>query len=81
MILYTTSNCPACERAKRWLGERKVKFLEVNLEEHDDIARKLAGMGFLSAPVLECDGDYIAGFSPARYARMLAGRGQENGPV
>lgn len=81
MVLYTSDNCRACEAAKRWLAERKVEFVEINIADHDELAEKLAGMGFLSTPVLECDGDYIAGFSPARYARLLAGRGQEDGQV
>lgn len=61
--LYTSNNCPACEAAKRWLKENGIEFVEINLNHNEDEAFRLAQMGLLSVPVIEVNGNFIAGFS------------------
>lgn len=70
-ILYTTVACPGCHRAKKWLDEHKIKYREVNLAEDWAATARLTSMGLMGAPVLEVNGDYILGFSPARYAKVF----------
>ena len=79
VTLYTSNNCPACEMAKRWLKRHNIGFVEINLSDHEEQAASLARMGLLGAPILEFAGDYILGFSPTHWARVLQSIGGDQG--
>jgi len=72
VVVFTTSTCPWCNRAKTYLRERRVPFREVNIE-HDrhaaaDLLRRTGQMG---VPVIEIDGRPIVGFNRPEVDRAL----------
>jgi len=75
VMMYTTSRCPDCLRAKSFLKERGVDYREVNIEE-DPAAEQIvleANKGKRKVPTLEVGGRYFAcsPFNPVQLANEL----------
>jgi len=73
LILYTSDNCGACKRAKRYLTSLNINFIEKNIS-NDKFARKdLEDRYIMSIPVLVKGNweDGIEGFSPNLYNEFL----------
>jgi mycoredoxin len=75
LIMYTTTFCPDCRRAKAFLRDRGVAFREVNIEE-DQEAEELvlqANRGKRKVPTFAVGGRYFAcsPFSAAQLASEL----------
>ena len=43
VLLFSTSTCSWCRRAKRYFKEQRVPFKEVNIERDSDAAREIVG--------------------------------------
>ena len=75
VILFSTSTCSWCRRAKRYLKENRVPFKEVNVERDADAARDLVRKtGQMGVPVIKIGSQWIVGFDQARIDRELARR-------
>ncbi|WP_273846152.1 glutaredoxin family protein [Rubrobacter calidifluminis] len=75
VIVFTTSSCPWCRRAKRYLQERRVPFKEVNIERDPAAARDLARKtGSTGVPVIKIGSRWIVGFDRPRIDQELARR-------
>ncbi|ABG04571.1 Glutaredoxin-like protein, YruB [Rubrobacter xylanophilus DSM 9941] len=75
VVVFTTSSCPWCERAKRYLRERGVAFKEVNVERDPGAARDLVRRtGSTGVPVIKIGGKWIVGFDRQRIDQELARR-------
>ena len=64
VILYCTSWCPACRRARRFLEERGVAYTEIDINkapEARDRLRELTG-GTLTTPTFDINGEIIVDF-------------------
>lgn len=63
VIVYSTPSCPWCKKAKEFLTEKNVEFIEKNVA--DDEAAKNEMMeksGQFGVPVLDINGKVIVGF-------------------
>ncbi|MGH9480583.1 MAG: glutaredoxin family protein [Terriglobales bacterium] len=73
--MYTTSRCPDCRRAKRFLSERGVAFEEVNIEETPGAAELVfaRNQGLRKVPTFDRDGHFFhcSPFDPAILRREL----------
>ncbi len=73
-VLFGTSTCPWCSRAKRYLNEKGVLVKEINVERDGrrarDVMRKTGQMG---VPVVKIGPEWIVGFD-RRIDRALAAR-------
>ena len=73
VLLFSTSTCSWCRRAKRYFKERRVPFKEINVEQDRDAARdiqrKTAQTG---VPVIKIGSSWIVGFDRARIDKELA---------
>lgn len=75
VIVFTTSSCPWCRRAKRYLQERRVPFKEVNIERDPAAARDLVRKtGSAGVPVIKIGSRWIVGFDRPRIDQELARR-------
>ena len=76
IIMYCTSWCPACRRARRFLDERGIAYTEIDINRTPQARprlRELTG-GTLTTPTFEIDGEVIVNFDRDKLERALAGR-------
>ena len=53
--LYTMQNCYPCEEVKKFLNEKKIKYIE-----YDDV-QEMLDLGIIFTPMLEVDGKLYQG--------------------
>jgi glutaredoxin 3 len=74
-VIFSTSTCSWCRRAKRYFKEQGVPFKEINVERDQraarDIVRKTGQSG---VPVIEIGDAWIVGFAKEPIYRELARR-------
>ena len=75
IIMYTTSCCGDCRRAKLFLRERGVAFREVNIDQSPEAEAFVlrANNGRRKVPTFEVDGRYfsVSPFDPYQLADEL----------
>ncbi len=70
--VYSTSTCPWCQRAKKFLQDNKVQFQ--NLDVASDAAARetvIKKTGQFGVPVIEVDGEFIIGFDEPKLREKL----------
>jgi len=74
-VIFSTSTCSWCRRAKKYFRERGVSFKEINVERDPKAARDLVRKtGQSGVPVIKIGNAWIVGFDKARIERELARR-------
>ncbi len=72
VIVYGTTTCPWCIRAKQFLKENNIVFQDIdvsgNQQAADAIMQKSGQMG---VPVLDIEGEIIVGFDKERIKQSL----------
>ncbi len=72
VVLFSTSTCSWCRRAKRYFKDHRVPFKEVDVERDpkaaQDIARKTGQTG---VPVIKIGNRWIVGFDKERIEKEL----------
>jgi glutaredoxin len=77
VVMYMTSHCPVCHRARTWLTQQGVAFVERNVERDEAAARDLAtlaarqGVSARGVPVFDIGGRLVAGFDEQALRRAL----------
>lgn len=80
VIVYSAEWCGFCKKAKKWLGEKGVPFVERDVERQRGASRELAdklekaGIRGGGVPVIDWGGELIMGFDVARMGALLASR-------
>jgi glutaredoxin len=75
VVVYTTSHCPWCKKAKIWLDTHEVAYTERNVEDDREAAaemRRIAPGG--GVPTIVVDGVVGRGYSPQWLEKTLASR-------
>lgn len=81
IVMYTTAWCGVCKRARSWLEEQDVDFVEQDIEQdpsaREELAAKArsAGVALRGVPVIDVGGTLLQGFSAQGMARVLASKG------
>jgi mycoredoxin len=74
--MYTTSWCPDCRYAKKFLQERGVELVEINVDEDPEAEELILRVndGLRKVPTFEIDGRYFAcsPFDPEQLAAEFA---------
>ena len=72
VVLFSTSTCSWCRRAKRYFRERRMPFKEISVERDpkaaQDIVRKTGQTG---VPVIKIGNRWIVGFDKERIEKEL----------
>ncbi len=77
--MYATTHCPVCHKARRWLLEQKIPYIEKDLEKDPAAAQalqakgKAQGVPTSGVPVFEINGQLVPGFDPTIIKKLLAG--------
>jgi glutaredoxin 3 len=75
VVLFSTSTCSWCRRAKRYFRENRVPFKEINVERDPDAARDIVRKtGQTGVPVIKIGNKWIDGFDRERIEKELARR-------
>jgi glutaredoxin 3 len=75
VLLFSTSTCSWCRRAKRYFKDRGVPFKEINIERDPDAARDIVRKtGQTGMPVIKIGSKWIVGFDRERIEKELARR-------
>ena len=71
-VIFSTSTCSWCRRAKRYFREQGVSFKEINVERDPAAARDLVKKtGQSGVPVIKIGGAWIVSFDKERIDREL----------
>jgi glutaredoxin-like YruB-family protein len=72
VLVYSTSTCPYCIRAKQFLSENNIVFenIDVSLDQGkaEEMIQKSGQMG---VPVLDIGGEIVVGFDKERIKKTL----------
>lgn len=72
VTIYTTPSCPYCARAKQFLRDNNIDFVEVDVNSNQiamqEMTRKSEQMG---VPVLDINGEIIVGFDKEAISETL----------
>lgn len=80
VIVYSAVWCGFCKKAKRWLKQKGVPFIERDVEKtpgaQAELSRKLRAARLQSGgvPVIDWAGELVVGFDQRRLERLLAER-------
>lgn len=72
VIIYGTDSCPWCHKAREFMKEHKVNFIDKNVGEDQKAAQEMIKKsGQQGVPVIDVDGDIIVGFDEDRLRSLL----------
>lgn len=75
VLLYTTSWCPWCQKARAWFSGRGVTLTESNIEtDPRALERKLRLDGHRKVPTAVIGEKVVRGYAPEEYRAALEGR-------
>ena len=72
VVLFSTTTCSWCRRAKRYFRENKVPFKEINVERDASAARDIQKKtGQTGVPVIRIGSKWIIGFDKEKIDASL----------
>ena len=76
VVLYTLSTCPWCKKAKAFLDSKRVEYTYVDYDLADEGVRQrmqeeMVSRNARAFPFAKIGDDYIVGYNPDAYARLL----------
>lgn len=79
ITMYTTTWCPDCRAAKKFLKMKGIVFNEIDIEQNPDAAKRVMELndGMKMVPTLDIEGTIVVGdqFNPEKFERDLAEAG------
>jgi len=79
IVMYTTTWCPDCRAAKKFLDSKNLSYEEINIEENPDAAGIVMRLndGMKMVPTLDIEGTIVSGdrFHPSRFEKDLQAAG------
>lgn len=79
ILVYTTTWCPDCRAAKKYLAERGIPFEEVDIERNPGAAETVMKLndGMKKVPTLDIEGTIVSGdkFDPTKFEKDLKAAG------
>lgn len=74
LTVYSNNTCPNCDNLKKALTIKGVQYKEINLSEQPEHAQVIRDKGFRQLPVIDDNGKWMTGFTPANLMSILAPR-------
>lgn len=73
LVMYCRTWCGDCRRARAWLDERGIPYVEVDVESDAQARERAAGHndGRLHTPTFELGAESCVDFRPGRLCEML----------
>jgi glutaredoxin len=74
VIIYTTSRCGYCKKAKRHFKEKGIRYKEMNIENSKNAKRQFEKMKGTGVPIILVGNKRMNGFSKAGFDRLYSRR-------
>ena len=73
IIMYTTTWCPDCRKAKRYMDSLGISYEEVDVDTTPGAADKLIEWsgGFRTVPTFDIDGEIVVDFDRPKLERIF----------
>lgn len=71
ILMFTTTDCPYCAKARAWLRQHGVPHAECPTDTQPACARRFAAIGGVGVPTMQVRGKVQVGFSAPDVARAL----------
>jgi len=71
ITMFTTSSCPYCARARAWLTQHEIAWLECNVDTSLSCKAQFDAQGAPGVPLMLVNGHWHLGFDPAWLAQAL----------
>ncbi len=73
VVIYSTPTCPYCKRAKAYLSEKGIPYVDYNVaEDRDKTKEMIQKSGQMGVPVIVVDDEVIVGFNQGRLDELLS---------
>lgn len=72
LVIYTTTNCGYCAKARKYFAENKIPYKEKNIDTSKKYHREFEKFGGKGVPVLFWGKHKMTGFSESRFKKMYA---------
>lgn len=73
VAIYTTPTCPYCHRAKEYLSQRGIPYIEHNVAQDREKAKEMIQKsGQMGVPVITVDSDIMVGFNQTQLDKLLS---------
>lgn len=72
VVMYGTQSCPYCAKTREYFNERKVAFVERDIEHDPAAARQFKDLGGSAVPRVLIGNRMIAGYIPSGFDDALA---------
>ncbi|MDR1568147.1 MAG: glutaredoxin-like protein NrdH [Streptococcaceae bacterium] len=70
--VFSKINCMQCKMVKRFLDDKNIDYLEINVEEQPEMIDYVKSLGFQTLPVVETTNKVFSGFRPNELKELLA---------
>jgi glutaredoxin len=73
IVLYCTSWCPDCRRARSWLRTHNLEYTEIDIDQDPDASAQVRtwGNGFRITPTFDINGVIIQNFDEKKLSEVL----------
>lgn len=68
--IYTSDTCIQCKKAKEYLQNNNIEFIEYNISSNEEFRRELIKKGYLSVPIIVVNNQDILGFDVNRIKQL-----------
>ena len=74
IVVYTTTACGYCKRAREYMAEQGIAYVEKNTDHSSEYRRELRELGADGVPYFLIDGKPHSGFERSSFERALRDR-------
>ena len=73
VVIYSTPTCPYCKRAKEYLSQKDISYVEHNVAGDREATKEMIQKsGQMGVPIIIIDGEVVVGFNQAKLDSLLS---------
>ena len=73
VVIYSTPACPWCHRAKAYLSQKAIPYVDYDVAQDRDKAKEMIEKSKqMGVPVITVDGEVIVGFNQTLLDKLLS---------
>ncbi len=72
VIIFTTPTCTYCKKAKAYMNENNIEYVEKDVTKDSEAREELMQKGYRGVPIIRIDGEDVVGFDQQRIMELLS---------